>query len=311
MTAFFIAALIPWLYWDQGPKTVNEVKQAGVERVYVPAGQVGAWKAAGIDTRAFEAKNFIKLPVPGVRYRMDVASATTMPWIDANGWRIECGAGKGGHATYYYETPRGKAVLAAAEAYAWDAEAVVHPDSQDLDAFGRMLAFLRSIDQPRLPQLANIGVVDDGSARTGEVLNLLARRNLLLRVVNKPDPKLDLNVQIGSKDYPESEAANPAAFANLVRRKLGDDKRLARIYGSEVVLIHLNGDGTKLRVHLVNYSGRKVEGLRVRVLGEYPHHNLAAFEIGNAALTDYLVSSGATEFTVPEMDAYAAVDLTK
>lgn len=311
MTAFFLAALIPWLYWDQGPATANAVKQARIEQVYVPAGQQAAWKAAGMDARALDAKQIIKLPVPGVRYRMDVASATTMPWIDANGWRIERGTAKVGHQTYYYETPRGKAVLAAAEAYAWGAEAVVHLDSQDLDAFGRMLAFLRSIDQPVLPQLANIGVIDDGSARTGEVLNLLARRNLLLRLVNKPDPKLDLNLQIGSKEYPEADAANPAAFANLVRRKLGDDKRLARIYGSEVVLIHLNGDGTKLRVHLVNYSGRKVEGLRLRVLGEYQHHNLAAFGVGNAALTDYFVSSGATEFTVPEMDAYAVVDLTK
>ena len=152
-TAFFLAALIPWLYLDQGPATANAVKQARIEQVYVPAGQQAAWKAAGLDARAFDAKQIIKLPVPGVRYRMDVASATTMPWIDANGWRIERGTAKVGHQTYYYETPRGKAVLAAAEAYAWGAEAVVHLDSQDLDAFGRMLAFLRSIDQPVLPQL--------------------------------------------------------------------------------------------------------------------------------------------------------------
>ena len=35
----------------------------------------------------------------------------------------------------------------------------------------------------RLPAMANIGIVDDGSDETGEVMNLMARRNLLFRVV--------------------------------------------------------------------------------------------------------------------------------
>src|SRR5439155_20487416 len=92
---------------------------------------------------------------------------------------------------YYYNVPGHKAMLAATEEYACDASAVVHTDPRDLTALGRMLAFLRSIDGPRLPALANIGVIDDGSAETGEVLNLLARRKLLFRLVQAQDPTLD------------------------------------------------------------------------------------------------------------------------
>jgi hypothetical protein len=38
---------------------------------------------------------------------------------------------------------------------------------------------------------------------------------------------------------------------------------------------------------------------------------VAAFGTGNATLTDYSAANGATEFTLPEMDVYAVVDLKK
>ena len=49
MLAFFLAATLPWLYWDQGVATVEAVKQARIYRLYVPAEQEAAWKAAGLD----------------------------------------------------------------------------------------------------------------------------------------------------------------------------------------------------------------------------------------------------------------------
>ena len=146
---------------------------------------------------------------------------------------------------------------------------------------------------------------------TGEVLNLLARRNLLARVVTAPDPKYELHVRIGSKEYPKAQAADPSAFASLIRRKLTDEKRLLRLYGSDVVLGRLTGDVARVRVHLINYGGGKVEGLRVRVRGAYAHGALAAFGVKNAALVDYYAADDGTEFTIPEMDVYAVVDLKK
>ncbi len=106
-------------------------------------------------------------------------------------------------------------------------------------------------------------------------------------------------MQIGTKEFPKEDAADPFAFATLVRQKLTDEKRLLRLYGSDVVLGRLNGDATRVRVHLINYGGGKVDGLRVRVRGEYAHGTLAAFGIQNAALADYGVADGGTEFTIP------------
>ena len=307
MLSFLLAALLPWLYWDHGPATAPTVKNADIERLYVPADQVAAWKSQGFAAQAFDAAKFVKLPAPGVEYKMNVAAATSLPWVDANGWRF---ARDGSHA-YYYEAPWRKAALAAAEAYAYNVDAAIHIDTRDVAAFGKMLAFLRSIDGPRLPVMANIGIIDNGSDEEGEVLNLMARRNLLFRVIPAPDPKYDLNVQIGTKDFPQAEASDPFAFATLVRQKLTDEKRFLRLYGSDVVLAHLTGDGEQLRAHLINYGGGKVEGLRVRVRGEYAHGTLEAFGILKAALADYGASEGATEFTIPELGVYAVVDMKK
>jgi hypothetical protein len=273
----------------------------------VPAGQEAAWKAAGIKAQAFDAGKFVKLPAPGVERRMNVAAATSMPWVDANGWRLE----RDGRHGYYYDVPWRRAALAAAEAYMYGVDAVVHAEARDLPAFGQMLGFLRSIDGPELPVEANIGIIDDGSEETGEVLNLLSRRNLLYRVIGAPDAKYELNVQIGTKEFPKEEAADPAGFATLVRQKLSDEKRLLRIYGSDVVLGRLNGEDGRLRVHLINYGGGDVDGLRVRVRGEYRHGKLKAFAGKDAALMEYAVTDGGTEFTIPRMSVYAVVDLEK
>ena len=307
MPAFLLAAMLPWLYWDQGVATMEAVKQAEIARLYVPPGEEAAWKAAGFEARAFDAAKFVKLPAPGVELRTDVASATNVPWVNANWWRFE----RGGERAYSYDVPWRKAALAAAEAYAYGAEAAIHPEPRDLPALGRMLAFLRGLESADFPGLANIGIMDDGSAATGEVLNLLARRNLLARVVKAPDSKYDLNVRIGSKEYPKEQAADPSAFAALIRRKLTDEKRLLRIYGSHVVLGRLTGDGARVRVHLVNYGGGKVEGLRVRVRGTYAHGTIAAYGVKTVELVDYASADDATEFTIPEMDVYAVVDLKK
>lgn len=307
MLGFLLAALVPGLYWDQGVQTADTVKQTGIERVLVPSSQEAAWKAVGVSVQAFDASRFVKLPPPGVQHRMNIAAATSIPWVDSNAWRLA----RDGRHSYYYDVPWRRSALAAAEAYVYGADAVVHPDPHDLSAFGQMLAFLKSIDQPAMPVMANIAIIDDGSDETGEVLNLLSRRNLLYRIVSTPDPKCDLNVQIGTKEFPKEEALDPAAFATLVRQKLTDEKRLLRIFGSEVVLGRLNGDGGRLRVHLLNYGGGKVDGLRVRVLGTYQHGTLAAFGVKNPALTDYELADGGTEFTIPEMSVYAVVDLEK
>ena len=253
------------------------------------------------------ANEAVKLPAPHVEMRPNEASATTSPWIDANGWRILRAPGK----RYYYDVKGTGAALAAAEAFAYGANAVVHTDENGIPAFNRMLEFLHDIPDADLPTMANLGVVDDGSQEAGELMNLLSRRNLLYKIVTAPDAHLDLNIRLGSKEYPKSEAADPSFLAHKIRGQLGDEKRLLRVYGSEVVIARLVGDREQARVHILNYANRPVVGLRVRVAGTYAHQTVKGFAKPDMKLQDVNVADGATEFTVPEMSVYAVVDLAK
>jgi len=128
-----------------------------------------------------DTSGFQEVPSPGVRYLPNVARATNVPWIDSNGWRFA----RGLRNANYAKVPAGSAALAAAEAFVFSIDAIVDPDPKDVEDLGAMLRFIRSQAAPPMPELVNIGVVDDGSPVMGEVLNLLSRRNLLFRVVKK------------------------------------------------------------------------------------------------------------------------------
>jgi hypothetical protein len=291
MPLAFLAVLLPTLFWDRPPETADALRKAGIERLYVPAGREQAWRKLGFAATAFDRAHAVQAVAPKVEYHMDVASATRVPWVDANGWRFEREPGR----SFLYDLPAGTAALAAAEASAYGVDAAIRATPEDLASFGQMLKFIGEIDQPRLPVRANIGVTNDGSDTIAEVLNLLARHNLLFHVVPSADPKYDLNI----RNVPEG--ANPYDFAMKVRHDLTDEKRLVRIYGSNVVLVRLTGDATQARVYLLNYGSAAVKGLRVRVLG--------AFGRASAALADYSVEEQATEFTIPDMGTYTVVDL--
>jgi hypothetical protein len=299
MPLAFLAVVLPALFWDRPPETADTLRKAGIERIAVPAGQEQAWRKLGFAATAFDRARAVQAVAPRVEYQMDVASATRVPWVDANGWRFEREPGR----AFFYDVPAGSAALAAAEAFAYGVAAAIRAAPEDVAAFAGMLKFLREIDQPRLPARANIGVMDDGSGTMGEVLNLMARHNLLFQAIKAGDDKYDLNI----RKVPVG--VNPYEFAMQVRRDLTDEKRLVRIFGSNVVLVRLTGEGSRARVHLLNYGRAPVKGLRVRVLGSYAQGKLAAFGLPGEALEDYTVQDGATEFTIPELGAYAVVDL--
>jgi hypothetical protein len=293
------------LYWNQPVDTAQTLHKAGIERLYVDPAQVIAWQKQGFTVTAFDRQGAVKATTPGVQYRMDVASATTVPWIDANGWQFVRAPSR----RYFYEASKGAAALSAAEAFAYRVEAAVQAVPEDLDSFARMMQFLAGLDSTPLPVRANFGMIDDGSDVMGEVLNLMSRHNLMFQIVPAPDPKFDLNVRLGTPEYPTEEAADPYAFAIKLRHKLTDEKRVLRIYGSNVVLGRLTADEQHARVHLLNYGRNTVKGLRVRVLGTYKEAKLAAFGHDNAMVRDFIAQDGATEFTIPDLTTYAVVEL--
>jgi hypothetical protein len=298
---------------------------ADAPRFYV-TGAASSLVAQGLAAPApagAEAAAFQPVPSPGVSFRPNEAQATTAPWIDSNGWRFQRGLRKANYA----KLPPGSATLAAAEAFAFQVDAILNPDPAEVEELGRMLQFLKAQDAPPLPALANIGVVADQSPAMDEILNLLTRRNLMYRVVSAPDRALDLTVQLGSKDFPREAAVNPSDFAALVRAKLGDDKRLVRVYGTSTVVARLTGDGKQARLYLLSYGGRRqggggrgtaeqrggpqpVQGIRVRVLGRYQPTRFAGYDAGpDAKLTDVENPENTTEFSMPSFTTIAIVDL--
>jgi hypothetical protein len=298
---------LPVIYWTQGIETAPALKRAGLEQLAVPSEHAEAWRKAGFKILVMTREELgrrEKLLVPRIAGRADVASATRRPWIDANGWRFaRHPAGK-----FYYDLPAGKATLAIAEAFIYGADAVVKIDPADLEETGKMLVFLRASPQENLSPIADIAVIDDGSAVTGEVMNLLTRRNLLYRVVSSPSSQFSINIKIGTREYPTAAATDPSAFAQKIRLQLTDERRSLRIYGSEVVICRLAGSRARMKLHLLNYSGRGIEGLRIRLRGAYGRGEAKAFGYGNAVLEDFIVADGATEFSIAQMGVYAVVD---
>lgn len=262
----------------------------GLPRVYTP------------DT---SVEGYTKVPPPNIRMRMNEASATTVPWIDSNASRYMRGVKK----AFYAKLPAGSAPLAAAEAFAYGVDAILEPAPDDKQALNTMLEFLRRVDAPRMPMLANIGIVDDGSPEMAEVLNLLSRRNLLYRVVTAPDSKLDLNIRIGSEQYPRDAVKNPNDFAARVREKLTDDKRLVRLFNTYTVIVNLTGENGRARLHVLNYARRPAKDIRVRVLGEYKQVKLHESADANLTAQDVVVADRGTEFTIPQIATYAVIDL--
>jgi hypothetical protein len=305
-----LLAALPALFWDGAADTAPALRDAGINRILVPAARLASWKSVGgIAAEAADLEGAVKLLPPTVNYRMDEASATRAPWLAANGWRFI----RRPDGRFYYDVTGKQAALAAAEAFCYGANAIIRTDAAGLKPLAEMVDFLRTLAGEPLPPVADIGFIDDGSPASGEVMNLLVRDNLLFQVVAAPDPRLKLNVKLGTREYPLEDARNPGTVAHAVRFNLTDEKRSVRVYGSPVVVARLTASPGHARLHLLNYAGaeRKAEGIRVRVLGQYPKHQLSLAGGAGVELLDYSVEPDATEFTLSELKTYAVIDLSR
>jgi hypothetical protein len=309
MTALLLlVASLPCVYWTLGIETRATLEAAAIKRLCVAPERADSWRAAGFTVTPISEAELASreaLPSPGIAPRAGLASPTRSPWIVANGWRFTRHPG----AKYVYDVPAGKAALAAAEAFAYGADAVLKIDPADVGRLGEMLTFLEALPAVDLPSAWDVAIVDDGSAVTGEVMNLLVRRNLLFRVLQPESARSDATIRIGTPEYPREEAADPSAFALKIRRQLTDERRTLRVYGSEVVIGRLTGGAGQARLHLINYGGREIEGLRIRLRGMYGDGEAHVAGAGRLPLQDQVVAGGATEFSVPRIVTYAVIDL--
>ena len=178
---------LPCLAWSgAADESLAVIREAQVGPLCVPPELVPGWQAAGVDAVPLSPADLASrtaLPPPGIEHRPDLVSATRSPWLAANGWRIL--RYPDGH--YRYDVRPGGAALAAAEAFAYAADAVLSLNPPDVAELGRMLLFLRQVSpSDGYRPLADFGVVDDESEGTGEVMNLLVRRNLLFELLKSP-----------------------------------------------------------------------------------------------------------------------------
>jgi hypothetical protein len=246
------------------------------------------------------------LATPGIVPRPGLASPTRVPWVNTNGWRFV----RNPNGRFRSELPAGKGALGVAEALAYGVDAAIRFDPADTSAVERLFAFVKDVPPADLPGVADFGVLDDGSPMTGEVMNLFVRRNLLFARLTEPSSRFPFTVKLGTPEYPLEKAADPSAFALEIRRKLTDEKRSFRVYGSEVVIARLTGDASRARLHLVNYGNRELVGLRLRVRGEYSKVEVLA-PGGRVTPAEVTVATGGTELTLPSLQVYAIVDFAK
>jgi hypothetical protein len=189
--------------------------------------------------------------------------------------------------------------------------ALVKTDAGGLEPLARMLDFIQQLPPAEMPPVVDIAFLNDGSAEAGEVMNLMVRKNLLFRVGPKVDNRAKLTVRFGSGKYPKAQASDPTQMAQTIRYELTDDRRSLRIFGSEVVLGRLAGDGRRMRAHLLNYAAasRPLNGIRVRVLGRFSKQIVRSAGSPGLAAVDVEITPEATEFTLPELKSFAVVDL--
>lgn len=300
--AFF--AVIPTLLWDEGPQTAQALEKAGIHEIATTA-DAGAWAGTHVRATGIDASKLEKLDPPGVDYQLGRGGATAAPWINSSIWRMLKEHGK----SFLFEVSAAAVPLAVAEAQAAATPAYFKVKPEDLAAFAAASRFARETEGPALPPRANIGLVDDGSSEMDEIMNLLVRRNLLFQPIRDGAEWKGTVVRVGAGDFKKELAAEPYEFAAVVRSRIGDDKRLVRLYGTETTVARLFGDERHARLHLVQYGRNPVVGMRVRVLGRYPRVLIAALGSRMVVPEDVVVDASATEFTIPELRTYAVVDL--
>jgi hypothetical protein len=259
-SSWLLAAALPIIWWTGEPQTAPRLREAGLSTFCVDATSAAEWKKIEPRAQPCSVEGRQRLVTPGVDLKINVASATRSPWINKNAWRFRRDSATG----YFYENPGRSCAPALAEAFAYGVSAAVRtPD--ELPRSAAMLRFLATLEPHTGKPVADVSFVDDGSSGAGEAMNLLTRRNILFRRLKPAEPRSGRVVAIGSPEFPAKLLSNPSEFAYQMRRWLKDENRTLRIYGSENALAYATEAGGAVRLHLLNYTGNPMEGLRISV----------------------------------------------
>jgi hypothetical protein len=296
-SSWLLAAALPIIWWTGELQTAPRVREAGLATFCVDAASVAEWKKIEPRAQPCSVDGRQRLVTPGVDLKVNVASATRSPWINTNAWRFR----RDPAGAYFYENPGRSCALALAEAFGYGVKAAIRtPD--ELPRSAAMLRFLATVEPHAGKPVADVSFVDDGSSGAGEAMNSLTRRNILFRRLEPAEPRSGRVVAIGSPEFPAKPLSNPSEFAYQVRRWLKDENRTLRIYGSENVLAYATEAGGAVRLHLLNYTGNAVEGLRISIKGQFKAVALKIFDVGDAKPEDLSIGAETTEFSIASLD---------
>jgi hypothetical protein len=282
---------------------------------------------------------------PGIR-ASDEATATpsSEPWIDSNTWMVR--------SVQAWSSPRPVWLLHTAPPSATEQEllrAVADAGvagaywAPPLEAVLRWPSLARwtrfFLEQARPPEFVPTGtvaIVQDSTRQDplvpGEYLNLIARRGIPYRVIERPQlsgnaiatgrallwaclappngaerERLKTFAQRGGVVIDVSEAPAPAELARELLDRIGYENLDVRVYNAPSVLSYAMEarDGRRL-VHLVNYATAAAAGVRLRVMGRFRRATLISPDEAPRALA-VRNTGGKSEVSNLNIPVYAGV----
>jgi len=283
---------------------------------------------------------------PGIRVTdQAVATPSTEPWIDANTWIVRSArAWSGSRPVWLTHAPpkqageqdclRALAEVAAAGGY-WT------PPLEAVERWPSIAQWARFFEEHAawrgFAPAGALGIVQDSLGKdlavSGEHLNLIARRGIPYRVIERPGLSLaslaGLRVLLASDLAPPtdserkilnafaarggevidgSKGSDPEELSKEMIDLVGYDEVGVRVYNAPSVMNYLTqaDGGRRLLLHLINYATAPAEGVLVRVKGEFSRARL--YRPGGAPV-DIGVrrSTGRTEASIPAFPVYAAI----
>ncbi len=287
---------------------------------------------------------------PGIRV-MDQATATpsSEPWIDANTWMVRSvRAWSGSRPVWLTHAPPKEAVerdcqRALAEIAAAGGHWVVPAGA--LARWPGLAEWARFFEEHAgwrdFPPAGALGIVQDSAGKdlttSGEYLNLIARRGVPFRVIERPNLTAkalaglrvllaaDLNpatpaeqaildgfTKSGGEVIAGPKAPDPEDLSKEMIEIVGYENAGVRVYNAPSVMGYLtrSGDGRSLLLHLINYASVPGEAFKVHFKGEFGRARL--YRPTEAPL-DLPVerTGGKTEVSIPRFPVYAAVMLER
>ncbi len=283
---------------------------------------------------------------PGVRVLESgaaLATPSSEPWIDTNTWMVRSLKAWSGTRPVLVSMPdapkateqdwlRAMADVAVAGGR-WMVPLAAAGRSKTLADYARF--FEQHAEWLDYPAFGTLGIIQDSDGKdvaiSGENLNLIARRGIPYRVIERTD--LGVHALAGLKAVLATDLApatpaerkildefhaaggiviagdrDPETLSKEMIDLIGDENVGFKVFNAPSVMAYatVSRDARRMVLHLINYATAPTEGITVRVRRAFPK---AQFLVPGSAPRPLSVekNGGTTEASIPSFPVYAAV----